>query len=86
MTIFSPIRVGTMPLGHRLVVPPHSEGGRALLGTEERSGLTGGQLAVAALAPDEPPARGPDPVAGAPPAATWRQTIRRPGVSTNGGY
>ena len=34
--IFSPIRVGTMSLGHRLVVPPHSGGGGALLGTEEQ--------------------------------------------------
>lgn len=34
--IFSPIRVGTMALGHRLVVPPHSGGGGALLGTEEQ--------------------------------------------------
>jgi dimethylglycine catabolism A len=34
--IFSPIQVGTMPLGHRLVVPPHSGGGGALLGTEEQ--------------------------------------------------
>ncbi len=34
--IFSPIRVGTMPLGHRVVVPPHSGGGGALLGTEEQ--------------------------------------------------
>jgi 2,4-dienoyl-CoA reductase-like NADH-dependent reductase (Old Yellow Enzyme family) len=34
--IFSPIRVGTMQLGHRLVVPPHSGGGGALLGTEEQ--------------------------------------------------
>ena len=33
---FSPIRVGTMSLGHRLVVPPHSGGGGALLGTEEQ--------------------------------------------------
>ena len=29
--IFSPVRVGTMSLGHRLVVPPHSGGGSALL-------------------------------------------------------
>jgi len=35
-----------MSLGHRLVVPPHSGGGGALLGTED----LGGQLAVAALA------------------------------------
>jgi 2,4-dienoyl-CoA reductase-like NADH-dependent reductase (Old Yellow Enzyme family) len=34
--VFSPIRVGTMSLGHRLVVPPHSGGGGALLGTEEQ--------------------------------------------------
>ena len=34
--IFSPIRVGTMSLGHRLVIPPHSGGGGALLGTEEQ--------------------------------------------------
>ena len=34
--IFSPIQVGTMSLGHRLVVPPHSGGGGALLGTEEQ--------------------------------------------------
>lgn len=34
--IFSPIRVGTMALGHRLVVPPHSGGGGALLGTEDQ--------------------------------------------------
>ena len=34
--IFAPIRVGTMSLGHRLVVPPHSGGGGALLGTEEQ--------------------------------------------------
>ena len=34
--LFSPIRVGTMSLGHRLVVPPHSGGGGALLGTEEQ--------------------------------------------------
>ena len=34
--IFSPIRVGTMSLGHRLVVPPHSGGGGALLGTEDQ--------------------------------------------------
>ena len=34
--IFTPIRVGTMSLGHRLVVPPHSGGGGALLGTEEQ--------------------------------------------------
>jgi dimethylglycine catabolism A len=34
--IFSPIRIGTMSLGHRLVVPPHSGGGGALLGTEEQ--------------------------------------------------
>jgi hypothetical protein len=34
--IFTPIRVGTMSLGHRLVVPPHSGGGGALLGTEAR--------------------------------------------------
>jgi 2,4-dienoyl-CoA reductase-like NADH-dependent reductase (Old Yellow Enzyme family)/threonine dehydrogenase-like Zn-dependent dehydrogenase len=34
--IFSPIRVGTMALDHRLVVPPHSGGGGALLGTEEQ--------------------------------------------------
>jgi 2,4-dienoyl-CoA reductase-like NADH-dependent reductase (Old Yellow Enzyme family) len=34
--IFSPIRVGTMQLGHRLVVPPHSGGGGALLGSEEQ--------------------------------------------------
>jgi 2,4-dienoyl-CoA reductase-like NADH-dependent reductase (Old Yellow Enzyme family) len=34
--LFSPIRVGTMALGHRLVVPPHSGGGGALLGTEEQ--------------------------------------------------
>ena len=34
--IFSPIRVGTMSLGHRLVVPPHSGGGGALLGTDEQ--------------------------------------------------
>jgi 2,4-dienoyl-CoA reductase-like NADH-dependent reductase (Old Yellow Enzyme family) len=33
--IFSPVRVGTMSLGHRLVVPPHSGGGGALLGTDE---------------------------------------------------
>jgi hypothetical protein len=35
--IFSPIRIGTMSLGHRLVVPPHSRGAGALLGTEERT-------------------------------------------------
>ena len=34
--IFTPIQVGTMSLGHRLVVPPHSGGGGALLGTEEQ--------------------------------------------------
>ena len=34
--IFSPVRVGTMSLGHRLVVPPHSGGGGALLGTDEQ--------------------------------------------------
>src|SRR5271169_2199927 len=34
--IFSPIRVGTMSLGHRLVVPPHSGGGGALLSTDEQ--------------------------------------------------
>jgi 2,4-dienoyl-CoA reductase-like NADH-dependent reductase (Old Yellow Enzyme family) len=34
--IFAPIRVGTMSLGHRLVVPPHSGGGGALLGTEDQ--------------------------------------------------
>jgi 2,4-dienoyl-CoA reductase-like NADH-dependent reductase (Old Yellow Enzyme family) len=34
--IFSPIQVGTMALDHRLVVPPHSGGGGALLGTEEQ--------------------------------------------------
>jgi 2,4-dienoyl-CoA reductase-like NADH-dependent reductase (Old Yellow Enzyme family) len=34
--IFAPIRVGTMSLGHRLVVPPHSGGGGALLGTDEQ--------------------------------------------------
>src|ERR1700733_911332 len=34
--IFSPIQVGTMSLGHRLVVPPHSGGGGALLGTEDQ--------------------------------------------------
>ena len=34
--IFSPIWVGTMSLGHRLVVPPHSGGGGALLGTNEQ--------------------------------------------------
>jgi hypothetical protein len=34
--IFSPIRIGTMSLGHRLVVPPHSGGGGALLGTQEQ--------------------------------------------------
>jgi hypothetical protein len=34
--VFSPTRVGTMSLGHRLVVPPHSGGGGALLGTEEQ--------------------------------------------------
>jgi 2,4-dienoyl-CoA reductase-like NADH-dependent reductase (Old Yellow Enzyme family) len=34
--IFAPIRVGTMMLGHRLVIPPHSGGGGALLGTEEQ--------------------------------------------------
>ena len=34
--VFSPIRVGTMSLRHRLVVPPHSGGGGALLGTEEQ--------------------------------------------------
>jgi 2,4-dienoyl-CoA reductase-like NADH-dependent reductase (Old Yellow Enzyme family) len=34
--VFSPIQVGTMPLSHRLVVPPHSGGGGALLGEEEQ--------------------------------------------------
>jgi 2,4-dienoyl-CoA reductase-like NADH-dependent reductase (Old Yellow Enzyme family) len=34
--IFAPIRVGTMMLGHRLVIPPHSGGGGALLGSEEQ--------------------------------------------------
>ena len=32
---FTPIRVGTMSLGHRLVVPPHSGGGGSLLGSPE---------------------------------------------------
>ena len=32
---FSPIQVGTMALDRRLVVPPHSGGGGALLGSEE---------------------------------------------------
>jgi 2,4-dienoyl-CoA reductase-like NADH-dependent reductase (Old Yellow Enzyme family)/NADPH-dependent 2,4-dienoyl-CoA reductase/sulfur reductase-like enzyme len=36
MTLFEPIQVGTMSLSHRLVVPPHSGGGGALLGTEEQ--------------------------------------------------
>ncbi len=34
--IFRPLRVGTMSLQHRLVVPPHSGGGGLLLGTEEQ--------------------------------------------------
>ncbi|WP_448624285.1 oxidoreductase [Geodermatophilus sp. URMC 64] len=34
--LFRPITVGTMALDHRLVVPPHSGGGGALLGSEEQ--------------------------------------------------
>lgn len=34
--IFQSIKVGTMALDHRLVVPPHSGGGGSLLGTEEQ--------------------------------------------------
>jgi hypothetical protein len=34
--LYQPITVGTMRLDHRLVVPPHSGGGGALLGSEDQ--------------------------------------------------